>query len=155
MSVRKIKTKDDKTKWEVRYYLNGRGSKRITRRFSSKIEADAHLEERIFEKKKWSSENSWPQILQWSLIKEIFSLFDHILEQILAQLDDNALINLAKSELDNDILKQRLLDLIGKEYAQIAGSAKLTIRIQGKTGILRSSLLSRRVNPNVATKPPQ
>ncbi len=41
MSVRKIKTSTGETKWEVRVYENGRGSKRTTRRFHRKDDAEA------------------------------------------------------------------------------------------------------------------
>jgi integrase len=52
MSVQKIITKDKSPRWEVRFYVNGRGSKRITRRFTTKVQAEAYLFERAHEKKR-------------------------------------------------------------------------------------------------------
>ena len=43
MSVTKIKTKDGEIRWEVRVYVDGRGSKRIRRRFEKKIDAEIFL----------------------------------------------------------------------------------------------------------------
>lgn len=45
MSIRKIKIKTGETKWEVREHENGRGSKRVTRRFDRKVDAEAFLQE--------------------------------------------------------------------------------------------------------------
>ncbi len=45
MSIRKIKTSTGESKWEVRVHENGRGSKRITRRFDRKNDAEAFVQE--------------------------------------------------------------------------------------------------------------
>lgn len=49
MNLKKVTTKDGNTKWEVRYYTNGRGSKRTARRFDTKADAEAHMQERTLE----------------------------------------------------------------------------------------------------------
>jgi len=51
MSVRKVTTKSGESKWEVRYHIGGRGSKRARLRFDTKAAAFAHLEGRLVEKK--------------------------------------------------------------------------------------------------------
>lgn len=43
MSIKKISNSDGSAKWEVRFYSNGRGSKRVAKRFDKKIEAEAFL----------------------------------------------------------------------------------------------------------------
>lgn len=40
MSIRKIKLQNGETRWELRYYLNGRRSKRIKRIFHTKVDAE-------------------------------------------------------------------------------------------------------------------
>lgn len=45
MSIRKVKTSAGETRWEVRIHENGRGSKRITRRFERKNDAEAFVQE--------------------------------------------------------------------------------------------------------------
>lgn len=45
MSIRKIKTSAGESKWEVRVHENGRGSKRVTRRFDRKNDAEAFVQE--------------------------------------------------------------------------------------------------------------
>lgn len=45
MSIRKVKTSTGETRWEVRIHENGRGSKRITRRFERKNDAEAFVQE--------------------------------------------------------------------------------------------------------------
>ncbi len=45
MSIRKVKTSTGESKWEVRVHENGRGSKRITRRFDRKNDAEAFVQE--------------------------------------------------------------------------------------------------------------
>jgi len=45
MSIRKIKTTTGETKWEVREHENGRGSKRVTRRFDRKVDAEAFVQD--------------------------------------------------------------------------------------------------------------
>ena len=45
MSIRKIKTSSGDIKWEVRVHENGRGSKRITRRFDRKNDAEAFVQD--------------------------------------------------------------------------------------------------------------
>ena len=45
MSIKKIKTTTGESKWEVRIHEDGRGSKRVTRRFERKIEAEAFVQE--------------------------------------------------------------------------------------------------------------
>lgn len=40
MSIRKIKLQNGETRWELRYYLNGRKSKRIKRIFQTKVAAE-------------------------------------------------------------------------------------------------------------------
>lgn len=45
MSIRKIKTSTGEFKWEVRVHENGRGSKRITRRFDRKNDAEAFVQD--------------------------------------------------------------------------------------------------------------
>ena len=45
MSLRKIKTTSGETKWEVRVHENGRGSRRVTRRFERKIDAEAFIQD--------------------------------------------------------------------------------------------------------------
>lgn len=44
MSIMKLKTTQGETKWEVRVYENGRGSKRISRTFDRKSDAEAFLD---------------------------------------------------------------------------------------------------------------
>jgi integrase len=44
MSVQKIKTETGETKWVARVYSNGRGSKRVSRRFDRKADADEFLQ---------------------------------------------------------------------------------------------------------------
>ncbi len=43
MSIKKVNHRNGEMKWEVRTYENGRGSKRIRRRFDKKIEAEEFL----------------------------------------------------------------------------------------------------------------
>ena len=44
MSIEKIRNKiSNEIKWEVRVYENGRGSKRICKRFDKKVEAEEWL----------------------------------------------------------------------------------------------------------------
>lgn len=43
MSIRKIKTKTGESKWEVRVHSDGRGSKRITRRYDRKSDAESFV----------------------------------------------------------------------------------------------------------------
>lgn len=50
MSIRKVKNRSGESKWEVRVYQNGRGSKRICNRFDRKSDAEAWLVD--FDKKK-------------------------------------------------------------------------------------------------------
>ena len=45
MSIRKVKISTGESKWEVRIHENGRGSKRITRRFDRKNDAEAFVQE--------------------------------------------------------------------------------------------------------------
>lgn len=45
MSIRKVKTSNGESKWEVRVHENGRGSKRITRRFDKKNDAEGFLQD--------------------------------------------------------------------------------------------------------------
>ncbi len=45
MSIRKIKTSTGEAKWEVRVHEDGRGSKRVTRRFDRKNDAEAFIQE--------------------------------------------------------------------------------------------------------------
>ncbi len=45
MSIRKIRTKKNKIKWEVRVHINGRNSKRISKRFDKKLDAEHFLRE--------------------------------------------------------------------------------------------------------------
>ena len=54
MSVRKVSTQDGNTKWEVRIYMNGRNSKRVTRRFDTRSEADAFFQDQKLERKRLS-----------------------------------------------------------------------------------------------------
>lgn len=51
MNIKKIEYKNKGTVWMVRYYLHGRGSKRVQRSFATKSLAQAFLEERVLEKK--------------------------------------------------------------------------------------------------------
>ena len=50
MSLRKVVIKNGKTKWEVRFHLSGRGSPRVKKCFSTKAEAEAHLQSYKIEK---------------------------------------------------------------------------------------------------------
>jgi integrase len=43
MSIKRVNLSNNETKWEVRVYENGRGSKRVTRRFDKRIEAEDFL----------------------------------------------------------------------------------------------------------------
>lgn len=45
MSIRKVKTSAGDFKWEVRVHENGRGSKRVTRRFDRKNDAEAFVQD--------------------------------------------------------------------------------------------------------------
>lgn len=45
MSIRKVKTSAGDLKWEVRVHENGRGSKRVTRRFDRKNDAEAFVQD--------------------------------------------------------------------------------------------------------------
>lgn len=45
MSIRKVKTASGDLKWEVRVHENGRGSKRVTRRFDRKNDAEAFVQD--------------------------------------------------------------------------------------------------------------
>lgn len=45
MSIRKVKTSTGESKWEVRVHENGRGSKRVTRRFDRKNDAEAFVQD--------------------------------------------------------------------------------------------------------------
>lgn len=45
MSIRKVKVRTGEIKWEVRVYENGRGSKRVTRRFDRKNDAEGFLQD--------------------------------------------------------------------------------------------------------------
>ena len=45
MSVTKVKIGNGETRWEVRVHEDGRGSKRITKRFEKKNEADAFVQD--------------------------------------------------------------------------------------------------------------
>lgn len=45
MSIRKVKTSSGESKWEVRVHENGRGSKRVTRRFDRKNDAEAFVQD--------------------------------------------------------------------------------------------------------------
>lgn len=45
MSIRKVKTSTGEAKWEVRVHENGRGSKRVTRRFDRKNDAEAFVQD--------------------------------------------------------------------------------------------------------------
>jgi integrase len=45
MSIRKLRTSNGEVKWEVRVHENGRGSKRITRRFDRKDDAEAFVQD--------------------------------------------------------------------------------------------------------------
>lgn len=49
MAIKKVRSSDSELKWEVRVYEGGRGSRRIRRRFSKRIEAEKFLFE-------WESE---------------------------------------------------------------------------------------------------
>lgn len=45
MAIKKIVSKDNTVKWQVRVYLNGRGSTRLKRVFDKKIDAEIFLKE--------------------------------------------------------------------------------------------------------------
>ncbi len=45
MSIRKVKLESGESKWEVRVHENGRGSRRVTRRFDRKNDAEGFLQE--------------------------------------------------------------------------------------------------------------
>ncbi|MGE0632548.1 MAG: tyrosine-type recombinase/integrase [Pseudobdellovibrionaceae bacterium] len=45
MSIRKVKTSSGESKWEVRIHEDGRGSRRVTRRFERKNDAEAFVQE--------------------------------------------------------------------------------------------------------------
>lgn len=44
MSIAKVQLNTNEIKWEVRYYPDGRKSRRIRKRFDKKIETEAYLE---------------------------------------------------------------------------------------------------------------
>jgi len=50
MSIKKV-ILENEIKWEVRYYENGRGSKRVNRRFDKKIDAENHMKDFYQEQK--------------------------------------------------------------------------------------------------------
>lgn len=55
MSIKKVTLKNGDTKWEVRLHESGRGSKRVTRRFDRKVDADcfiADLQKKIMDHKR-------------------------------------------------------------------------------------------------------
>jgi integrase len=45
MSIKKVKISTGETKWEIRMHENGRGSKRVTRRFDRKVDAEVFVQE--------------------------------------------------------------------------------------------------------------
>jgi len=51
MKIRKLTLKNGKTKWVVRYYVNGRGSKRVNKRFDIKADAQVYFEQKLTEKR--------------------------------------------------------------------------------------------------------
>lgn len=52
MAIYKFVTTNGKVKWEVRYHVHGRGSKRVRRRFNTKADAEAHVYEQKIEEQK-------------------------------------------------------------------------------------------------------
>jgi len=51
MNIRKVTSRNGKIKWEVRFYVNGRGSKRVCKRFDIKADAQAYFEQKLTERR--------------------------------------------------------------------------------------------------------